>query len=78
MDDVILRLLLHDGSRGQNPNVDDFEKPIYVLMALSGLVLLLACANLAKTCCWHGQARGRGKQAPGSRWAQAADAFCAR
>ncbi len=41
------RLLLKDGSRGQNPNTDEFGKPMYVLMALSGLVLLLACANLA-------------------------------
>jgi predicted permease len=41
------RLLLKDGSRGQNPNLDNLEKPVYVLMALSGLVVLLACANLA-------------------------------
>jgi predicted permease len=41
------RLLLKDGSRGQNPNTDGLEKPVYVLMALSGLVLLLACVNLA-------------------------------
>ena len=43
----IPRLLLRDGSRGQNPNIENFEKPLYVLMALAGLVLLLACANLA-------------------------------
>jgi len=41
------RLLLRDGSRGQNPSMDDLEKPVLVLMTLSGLVLLLACANLA-------------------------------
>jgi len=46
-DKQLPRLLLRDGSRGQNPNADDLEKPVYVLMALSGLVLLLACANLA-------------------------------
>ncbi len=46
-DGVPPRLLLKDGSRGQNPNTDDLEKPVYVLMALSGLVLLLACTNLA-------------------------------
>jgi len=46
-DNQLPRLLLKDGSRGQNPNSDDLEKPVVVLMALSGLVLLLACANLA-------------------------------
>src|SRR5208282_5909728 len=46
-DGVPPRLLLKDGSRGQNPNTDDLEKPVYVLMALSGLVVLLACTNLA-------------------------------
>jgi predicted permease len=46
-DSVLPHLLLRDGSRGQNPNTDELEKPVYVLMALAGLVLLLACANLA-------------------------------
>ncbi len=44
---VLPRLLLRDGNRGQNPATDGLEKPIYVLMSLSGLVLLLACANTA-------------------------------
>ncbi len=46
-DNQLPRLILRDGSRGQNPSMDDFAKPIVVLMALAGLVLLLACANLA-------------------------------
>ena len=46
-DKVPPRLILRDGSRGQNPSMDELEKPVIVLMALSGLVLLLACANLA-------------------------------
>jgi predicted permease len=46
-DNQLPRLLLRDGNRGQNPNAEDLEKPVVVLMALSGLVLLLACANLA-------------------------------
>jgi predicted permease len=47
-DDLDLpHLELRDGSRGQNPNMEGLEKPVSVLMALSGLVLVLACANLA-------------------------------
>lgn len=46
-DSQLPRLLLRDGSRGQNPNSEGLEKPVIVLMALSALVLLLACANLA-------------------------------
>lgn len=46
-DNQIPRLMLRDGSRGQNPHAKNSEAPIYVLMALAGLVLLLACANLA-------------------------------
>ena len=45
-DDEMPRLLLEDGSRGQNEIGGDFAKPIYVLTALAGFVLLLACANL--------------------------------
>ena len=41
------RFALQDGSRGEDLNGERFSKPIYVLMALAGVVLLLACANLA-------------------------------
>ena len=58
-DSQIPVLLLHDGSRGQNPNAEDFEKPVYVLMVLAGLVLLLACANLANLLLARAGARKR-------------------
>jgi predicted permease len=45
-DDEIPRLLLVDGSRGQNEVGWEFGKSIYVLTGLAGMVLLLACANL--------------------------------
>jgi predicted permease len=40
-----LRLLA--GSRGLDDLRGEFSKPLYVLVALAGLVLLVACANLA-------------------------------
>lgn len=46
-DSSLPNLELRDGSRGENQASRMFSKPAYVLMALSGFVLLLACANLA-------------------------------
>ncbi|MGC2635899.1 MAG: ABC transporter permease [Acidobacteriaceae bacterium] len=46
-DSQVPRLVLEDGSRGQNPFAEDMTKPVAVLMGLAGFVLLLACANLA-------------------------------
>ena len=45
--DEVPVLALRDGSRGQDDAATVFAKPAYVLMALAGFVLLLACANLA-------------------------------
>ncbi|HKQ86016.1 MAG TPA: ABC transporter permease [Candidatus Acidoferrales bacterium] len=38
--------VVQDGSRGEDLSAQRFTKPLYVLMALAGVVLLLACANL--------------------------------
>jgi len=45
--DTLPHLDLEDGSRGLGLAARTFKKPIYVLMTLTGFVLLLACANIA-------------------------------
>jgi predicted permease len=40
-------LLLQPGGTGWTPLRDTYERPLYVLMVLVGIVMLIACANLA-------------------------------
>ncbi len=55
----IPRLLVTDGSRGLNETGATLAHPLYVLLSLVGLVLLLACANIANLLLARSAARQR-------------------
>lgn len=58
-DEAMPHLVLADGSRGLNESARSLTQPVYVLMALAGLVLLLACTNIADLLLARSAARQR-------------------
>ena len=55
----LFHLILEPGARGLDYLHGTYEKPSYVLMALAGLVLVLACVNLANLLLARAAARQR-------------------
>jgi predicted permease len=57
--DTIPQLVLVAGGRGLHVTDGMFKKPVYVLLILTGLVVLLACANIATLLLAQGTRRQR-------------------
>ena len=55
---LALHMKIEPGEKGASVLRRDFTKPLYVLLAISGLVLLVACVNLATLMLSRAAARG--------------------
>jgi hypothetical protein len=47
------RVRVTHGSHGLTGDLVQFQAPLFVLLALVGVVLLIACANISRGCCWR-------------------------
>jgi hypothetical protein len=70
-----LRLGAYPASTGVSNLRREYDSSLWLLLAITGLVLLIACANWP-TLCWRGRARASVKSRCGSHWVRDASACC--